>query len=145
MIRIVPAYEVVVGDIEVARTRVVREDTKVDVLEPAPLDGQPFGAGDKLRARPDRDVSISKRHSFKIIVIPGLDIEEVEITVTVEYDFSMTGAFDHDGLIGRAAGRQIIRSLNRCGGVDPAIASIVFGMVLVEPGVYQNPVARLDP
>src|SRR5258708_28384907 len=35
MIRIVPAYEIAVGDVEIARTRIVREDTKVDILKPA--------------------------------------------------------------------------------------------------------------
>src|SRR5258708_31443796 len=111
MIRIVPAYEVVVGDIEVARTRVVREDTKVDVLEPALFDSQAFRAGDKLRARPNRNVGISKSDAFEVIVICGLDIEQVEIAVTVKYHFSITGALDRDRLAGSAARRQIISSL----------------------------------
>src|SRR5712692_3360227 len=47
MFRIVPAHEIAVGDVEVARTRVVREDTETDVLKAALLHGQPLRTRDE--------------------------------------------------------------------------------------------------
>jgi hypothetical protein len=63
--RIVAAIEPVVGDAELARPRVIREDPGADVLEAIALDGQPRGAGDELRACQDGDLGAAERQALE--------------------------------------------------------------------------------
>src|SRR5690606_18335123 len=66
MLGVVPADERVVGDVETARARVVREDPCADVLEPAVLHRQALRPGDELRAGENRDLRVSKRQAFEV-------------------------------------------------------------------------------
>ncbi len=75
VIRIVPADEITIGDIEVARTGVVREDSKVDILKAAFLNGQSFRTRDELRACPNRDIRIPDGHALKVVVVGGFNIK----------------------------------------------------------------------
>ena len=72
---IVAAKEIIVRDIEVARSRIVGEYADIDVLKPAALHRQPLGSGDELRSTPDSDLRVADRHAFEIIVVGGFEIE----------------------------------------------------------------------
>src|SRR5258708_37906921 len=143
MFRVVPADEIVIRNVEVAGTGVVCENTKVHIFETASFHGQPFRTGDELRARPNRDIGISDRDAFEIVIVRGFNVEQVEIAVTVEDDLSVSGALDDYRLVRSAARGQIISSFKRRGSIYGAVARVVFGVVLVCPAVDQNYVTRV--
>ena len=99
MIRIVSADEPVVGDVEIARSRVVRVHAHADVFESASLHGQSLRSDDELRSGPDGDFGVSNGQAFEVVVVRGLHIEEIERPVAVEDGFAVACAFDRDGLL----------------------------------------------
>src|SRR3954451_5526960 len=107
MIRIVAAIEVVIRDIEVARTGIVSEDTNVDVLESTVLHRKALRPRDKLRAGPDADIRIPDGDPLEVVVIGGLDIEQVKVAVAVKYDVTIARRLDRDRFFRRAAGREV--------------------------------------
>src|SRR5215467_7819761 len=117
MIWIVAANEIVVGDVEVARAGIVREDADIDVFKPAVLHRKPLGAHDELRAGPDADIRIPDGNSLKVVVIGALDVEQVKVAVAIKYYLSVTRRLDHDRFLWRAAGCEVISSLERHRGV----------------------------
>ena len=143
VIRIVAADERVVGDVEVARARVVGEDAGADILEPAALHGQPLRAGDELRARPDRDVGVPERQPFEVGVVRGLHVEQREVAVAVEDHLAVAGALDRDRLLGGAVGGQVIGAVERHGAIHRRVVRVFEAVVLVEPGVHEDRVAGL--
>ena len=111
--RIVPADELAVGDVEVARRRGVGEHAHAHVLEAAPLHGQPLRAGDGLRARPDRDVGVPERDPLEVVVVGGLDVEQVEVAAAVEDHLAVARRLDHDRLLRacrRPSGNTFLRT-----------------------------------
>ena len=144
MLRVVPAEEHAVRDVEVARARVVRKHAHADLLEPAALDRQSFRAGDELRARPDRDVGVPERDALEVVVVGGLDVEEIEVAAPVDDDLAVARRLDHDRLLGRAVGGQVIGPFERGGGVDGGLVGVELVAIRVGAGVDQDHVARLD-
>ena len=98
--RIVAAEEDAVGDVEVARAGEVGEHAHADVLEAAALDGQSLRAGDELRAGPDRDLGVPEGDPLEVVVVGGLDVEQVEVAAAVEDHLAVASGLDHDRLLG---------------------------------------------
>ena len=140
---IVAADEHAVGDVEVARTRVVGEDAHADVLEPAALHRQSLGAGDELRARPDRDLRVPEGDPLEVVVVGGLDVEQVEVVAAVDDHLAVARRFDHDRFLRRALARQVVRPLERRGRVDGRLVAVELVVVGVSPGVDEDGVAGL--
>ena len=94
-----------------------------------------------MRPGPNRDIRIPNRHAFKIVLVGGLHIEQVEGAIAIEDHFSIARSLDHDRLFGSAAGRQIIRALKGCSGVDRAISGVELGRLFVGSGMHQDHIA----
>src|SRR6478609_1602815 len=121
MVGIIASSEKVVGDVEVTRSGIIREDADVYVFKPAVLNRQPLGPGDKLRSGPDADLCIPDRDSLEVVVIGGFDVEEVKVAIAVKDHVTIARRFDGDRLFRSAARRQVIGSLEGRGGIDGVI------------------------
>src|SRR5882757_8770147 len=141
MLGIVAADKDVVENGEVGRAGPVGENAHVYIFEAAVLDGKPAGAGDELSAGPDGDLGVPESDPLEIIVVGGLHIEEIEIAAAVEDHFAISGGLNDDGLVGRAAGKQVVSAFHRGGGADAAIAGVEFGVIAVGAGMDQDDVA----
>ena len=141
-LRVVPAVEPVVGDVEVARPRVVREDADADVLETGVLDREPLRPRDELLAGPDGELGVAKRDALEIGVVGRHDVEEGEVAVAVEDDLAVTRRLDGNRPLGRTVGRQVVRALEGKGAVGSAVLQVV---VAVEAGVHEEGVAGAHP
>ena len=141
-LRVVPAVEPVVGDVEVARPGVVREDADPDVLETGALHREPLRPRDGLLAGPDGEVGVAERDALEVGVVGRHDVEEGEVAVAVEDDFAVTRRLDGDRPLGGAVGRQVVRALVREGAVGSAVLQVV---VAVEAGVHEERVAGAHP
>ena len=142
VIGIVAAEEPVVGDVEIARTGPVGPDAQIDVLESATLHRQAFRPGAELRARPDGDLGVAEGQAFEIVVVRRLDVEQIEIAAAIEDDIAVARRLDDDRLVGRAAGGQVVGAFYRRGGVDAAIAGVVFRVIAIGAGVHEDDVTR---
>jgi len=92
VLRIIPAIEVAVSDVEIAGPGVVRKDPEADVLKAALLDRQSFRAGDKLCSGPNRDIRIADGYAFEIVVVGCLDVEQVVVAVAIKDDLTISPA-----------------------------------------------------
>ena len=72
---------------------------------------KPLRAGDVLDAEQERDVGVSNREAFEVVVVRGHQVEEVLRAVAVEDHFAVARAFDHDRPVGRSARRQVVRAV----------------------------------
>ena len=144
MFRIIPAEEVVVGNIKITRARIVGEDSQIHIFKTASLDGQSLGARDELSPGPDCNVGVTDGNALKVVVVSRLYIEEVEIPVTIEDDLSVSSTLDRDWFIRSATGSQIVSPLKRRGRIDRAVSRVILRMILVSARMNENRVARLD-
>ena len=112
-LRVVPAVEPVVGDVEVARPRVVGEDADPDVLETGVLHREPLRPRDELLAGPDGELGVAERDALEVGVVGRHDVEEGEVAVAVEDDLAVARRLDDDRPLGRAVGRQVVGALER--------------------------------
>ena len=80
---------------------------------------------------------------FEVVVVGGLDVEQVEVAAAVEDHFAVARRLDHDRLLRRAVGRQVIRPLERRRRVDRGLVGVVLPLIRVGAGVDQDDVARL--
>src|SRR6185369_9759694 len=69
MLGIVTAHEIVVRDVEVIGTGIIRVDTHADVFKPATLHRQSLGTLDELRTGPDGDFGVSDGETLKIGIV----------------------------------------------------------------------------
>ena len=143
VIGIVPSDEVVVGNVEVARSRVVREDAGADVLEPAAFHRDAFGARNELRAGENRVVGVPERQSLEVRVVRGADVEQREVARAVENRRTVACAFDDDRLLGCALREQVVRPVERCRAIHGRIVRIFVAVVLVDTGMHEDGVAGL--
>ena len=124
MLRIVPADEGVVRDVELARAGEVRENAGAYVFEAALLDRQPLRAGDELRPGGDRDLCVPERQPLEIGVIGRLHVEEREVSVAVEDDLAVPRRLDGDRHVGRAIGREVVRAVERDRAIDGGVVRV---------------------
>ena len=143
-VRIVAADEVVVGDIEVARARVVREDAGRDVLETGSLHREPLRADDELGARPNGNVGIAKRQSFEIGVIGRLRIEQREVPRAVENGLAVARTLDGNGTLFGAVSREVVRAVEWHRTIYQRVVRVFEPVVFVQAGVHENRIAWLD-
>ena len=141
-LRVVPAVEPVVGDVEVARPRVVREDADPDVLETGVLDREPPGPRDGLLAGPDGELGVAERDALEVGVVGRHDVEQGEVAVAVEDDLAVARRLDGDRPLGGAVGRQVVRALEGIGTVGAPVLQVV---VAIEAGVHEQGVAGAHP
>src|SRR4029078_171501 len=129
---------VVVGDIEVARARVVREHTGADVLEPATFHREAFRTGQKLHSGENRVVRIAERQSLEVRVVRRTDVEEREVTGAVEDRRTVAGRCDGYRLIGPRLGEEVIRPVERRRAIYRRILRVFVAVVFVDAGVHED-------
>jgi len=102
------AQHVVVGNVEVARTRPVRVHGRADVRELRTLHREPHRAGDVLHARFDGYARIAEGDAFEVVVLAAHEVEEHRVAVAVEDHLAIAGRNDRNGLLRSAFLRQIV-------------------------------------
>ena len=110
------------------------------------LQREAAGTRDILVPKQKCDVRITNSDAFEIIVVPAHQVEKILAAVAVENHFAVARALDDDRFFGRAAGGEVISAVKGSavrsdGAIEAAIDEAI---VLVESGVDQNDVARLD-
>ena len=75
LVGIVAADEYVVRDVEILRARPIVFHAAADIFEAGMLQGESAGSGDVLYPEQERDVGISNGDAFKVVVIPGHQVE----------------------------------------------------------------------
>ena len=68
-------------------------------------------SGNVLQPEQESDVGVTNGDAFKIIVIPGHQVEQILAAVAVEDYFTITRSLNHDRFVGRPALRQIVRAV----------------------------------
>ena len=81
---------------------------------------------------------------FEVVVVGGLDVEQIEVAAAVDDHLAVARRLDHDRLLRRAVGRQVIRPLERRRRVDRRLVGVELVAIRVGAGVHQDRVAGLD-
>ena len=81
--------------------------------------------------------------SLEVVVVGGLDVEQVEVAAAVDDHLAVARGLDHDRLLGRAVGGEVIRALERRRRVDGGLVGVELVAIRVGAGVHQDGVARL--
>ena len=105
---VMTADKYIIGDVEVLRARPFTVNSLVDVLNDAILDGQSIGTDNSFLAGPKCHIGIPDDQALKIVIIGRHDIEEIEVTVSVKNDITVSSSLYHDRFIRGAALRQEI-------------------------------------
>ena len=96
------AEEEIVGDEEVAGIGVFGPHAGADVLEAAVADREGDRAHHFLLAGEEGNLGVAEGQAFEDVVVRGHDVEELVVARAVKDRLAVAGAFDGDGLLGRA-------------------------------------------
>ena len=133
------AEEDVVGNVEVARTRVLGPDSEPDVLEAAVPDREPGSPGDILESSEYGYVRVAEREAVEDVMGRGGDIEEPVVAGSVEHDIAIAGGANRDRSLWRRLDGEPVRAVER----RHHRIDVVQPVVPVKAGVHQDGVAGL--
>ena len=81
---------------------------------------------------------------FEVVVVGGLDVEQIEVVAAVEDHLAVAGRLDHDRFLRRALRREVVGPFERRRRVDRRLVAVELVVIRVGAGVDQDRVARLD-
>ena len=113
LVRIVPADEDVVGDVEVLGSRPLVLHAAADILQPGMFQSEAARPDDVLQPNKKRHIGVSNRDALEVVVVRRHQVEEILAAVAIEDHFAIAGRFDDDRLSGRAALGQIVSAVER--------------------------------
>ena len=144
---IVTAQEDVVGDVIILRPGPVVAHHPADIAGAAVDQGEAVGADDILDAQHEGDIGVLHRDAVDIRVVGSFQIEQRVIVGAVEHHLAVARRLDDDGLVGCAAGGQVIGAVKRSTiALDALVeAAIDKAAVFIRAGMDQDGIARLHP
>ena len=80
---------------------------------------------------------------FEVVVVGGLDVEQVEVAAPVDDDLAIARRLDHDRLLRRAVGGEVVGPFERRRRVDGRLVGVELVSIRVGAGVNQHRVAGL--
>src|SRR5207244_2620273 len=81
----------IVGDVEIARTRVLGPDAKTDIFKAAVLDRKTDRSEDFFLAGEDGDVGVSESEAIEDVIAGSHHVEEPMVAIAVDHDLAIAG------------------------------------------------------
>src|SRR6185295_13716660 len=106
---IIASVKPVIGDVEVARARIVAEDACAYVFKTAFLYGESLRTGNKLCTGQDPVLRVPESQALEIGVVRSTDVKQRKVSVAIEDRRSIACSLDRDGHFGCPIRCQVVR------------------------------------